>query len=92
MQTLNAAIIGLGSTYRTVGRYQQSKDLLEKGIKQFDNQAMKVFLAMTLYNLKAHEAAMQQLLQLLAETSSDSSIRQFSEAIAYYADRLNDIW
>lgn len=86
------AIIGLGSTYRTVGLYEKSKELLEEGIKKYDNQAMKVFLSMTLYNLTEHEEAMSILLKLLSETSSDHAIMQFKKAINYYSDKLNEKW
>ena len=33
------AIIGLGSTYRTIGQYSKSQILLENSIKKYDNRA-----------------------------------------------------
>lgn len=42
---LEGALIGLGSTYRTLGKYQESKKVLLKGIDLFPtNNAMKTFL------------------------------------------------
>ncbi len=86
------AIIGLGSTYRTIGRYQDSKDLLMKYKDSFDNKAIEVFLAMAEYNLSENEAAVGRLLKIIAETSQDDHIMQFSKAIGFYADRLNQVW
>jgi tetratricopeptide (TPR) repeat protein len=84
------AIIGLGSTYRTVGQYNKSKQLLESSTNRYKNRALDVFLAMTYYNLKEHEKAVSSLLKLLAETSSDQEIQKFSRAIKYYSERLNE--
>lgn len=85
------AIIGLGSTYRTIGQYKKSKQLLEENAKKYKNRVMEVFLAMTDFNLKDYEKAVGTLLMLLAETSSDQEIQKFSKAIAYYSERLNEI-
>ncbi len=85
------AIIGLGSTYRTIGEYEKSKELLQNGVERYDNKAMAVFLAMTLYNLNEHEQSMGMLLKLIAETSSDMEIRKFKKAIYFYSDKLNEI-
>ncbi|MBS7528485.1 tetratricopeptide repeat protein [Fusibacter paucivorans] len=84
------AIIGLGSTYRAIGAYEKSKALLQQGVKTYDNNALKVFLAMTLYNLGEYEQSVGTLLKLLAETSSDKSIGQFKKAIHFYSEHLND--
>lgn len=86
------AIIGLASTYRTVGAYEKSKTLLEESLKQYDNKALEVFLAMTLYNVNDYEQAVGLLLKLLSETSSDENIQKFSRAIEYYSNKLNQVW
>lgn len=86
------AIIGLGSTYRTIGQYTKSQRLLENSIRKYDNKALKVFLAMTLYNLNDYEQSISILLKLLADSSSDEDIKKFSSAISYYSDRLNQVW
>lgn len=90
---LEKAIIGLGSTYRTIGNYEESKNVFEKGINQFpDNRAMQVFYSMTLYNLHEHQAAMKLLLACLMETTKDSEILSYQKAIEFYAPRLDQIW
>ncbi|MBM7583653.1 tetratricopeptide (TPR) repeat protein [Bacillus pakistanensis] len=90
---LEGAIIGLGSTYRTLGEYEKSNKTFLKGIESFpNNQAMKVFHAMTLYNLNKHNRAMEILLKSIAEKSDDSSIKSYKKAINFYSDKLDEKW
>ncbi|MGY0372004.1 tetratricopeptide repeat protein [Clostridium sp. JNZ J1-5] len=92
-EDLQGAFLGLGSTYRTLGEYEKSKEVLEKGLARFtDNKAMKVFYAMTLYNLNDYTKAMEILLTNLAETSSDDNIKKYKKAIEFYSDKLDEIW
>lgn len=43
-EDMEGAIIGLGSTYRTLGEYEKSKRVFQEGIEKFpDNQAIKTF-------------------------------------------------
>ncbi|WNS46177.1 tetratricopeptide repeat protein [Paenibacillus sp. MMS20-IR301] len=87
------AMLGLGSTYRTLGEYPASQAMLEQGIREFPLRAeFKAFLAMTLHNLGAHAEAMELLLQLLADTSADPGIQSYSKAISFYADKLEERW
>ena len=63
---LEGAILGLGSTYRTLGEYEKSEKVLLEGMKLFPtNRAMQVFYTMTLYNLSEHKKAMEFLLKCL---------------------------
>ncbi|GGP11882.1 MULTISPECIES: tetratricopeptide repeat protein [Oceanobacillus] len=90
---LEDALLGLGSTYRTLGEYEKSKETFLKGMDLFpDNKAIQVFYSMTLYNLKEHNQAMELLLKNLAETTNDVDIRKFSKAITFYADKLDTSW
>lgn len=90
---LEGALIGLGSTYRTLGEYGKSKQVFLKGIDSFpDNQAMKVFYSMALYNLQEHAEAMEVLLKCLAETSNDAHIQSYKKAIEFYSDKLDTVW
>ena len=74
-QDLEGALLGLGSTYRTVGAYQQVEETFRRGMATFPhNRALQVFLAMTLYNLHRYHEAMELLLTALAETTSDETI------------------
>lgn len=90
---LQGAMIGLGSTYRTLGRYEEARKLLEDGLSQFpENGAMKVFYAMTLYNLHDHREAMEILLKTIANETANEEISSYKKAIAFYADHLDDVW
>jgi hypothetical protein len=46
---------------------------------------------MVLYNLGEYGKAMQKLLMEVAETTSDLSTQEYSRAIQYYADKLDQI-
>ncbi|MFD2129831.1 tetratricopeptide repeat protein [Pseudogracilibacillus auburnensis] len=87
------AIIGLGSTYRTIGEYKKSQETFLKGMKLFpENKVIQVFYSMTLYNLKEHQKAMELLLSCLMETTSDDEILSYQKAINFYKDNLNEVW
>ncbi|MBD7986002.1 tetratricopeptide repeat protein [Sporosarcina sp. Sa2YVA2] len=88
-----SATIGLGSTYRTLGEYKKSKQVFERGIARFpENNALKTFYSMTLYNLGETNRAMEILLTCIVETSNDPDVGPYKRAIGFYADKLNDIW
>ncbi|MCH1627718.1 tetratricopeptide repeat protein [Ferdinandcohnia quinoae] len=90
---LEGALLGLGSTYRTLGEYEKSKDIFLKGIELFPtNRAIQTFYAMTLYNLKEHSKAMEVLLKCLTETTEDPEIISYKRAIEFYSDKLDEIW
>lgn len=90
---LEGAYLGLGSTYRTLGEYGKSQEVLLNGIKLFPaNKALQTFYAMTLYNLKEHQKAMELLLKCLAETSENEDISAYSRAIGFYSDKLDEVW
>ncbi|MEH7225336.1 tetratricopeptide repeat protein [Bacillus sp. JJ1566] len=92
-EDLEGALLGLGSTYRTLGEYEKSEETLLKGIEKFpENHAMKAFYAMALYNLGRHQEAMGLLLKSLAGTSSDASILAYKKAIVFYSDKLDTVW
>ncbi len=87
---LEGAYLGLGSTYRFVGKYEESKKLLEEAILKFpDNLEFEVFYGMTLYNLKKYEKAMEIMLRIIAETSSNENIKKCKAAILYYSNKLD---
>ncbi|SBW04190.1 TPR repeat-containing protein (fragment) [uncultured Eubacteriales bacterium] len=57
-----------------------------------EDNAIKTFYAMTLYNLGEFSSAMKMLLTNLADTSLDENIKQYGKAIKLYADDLDKIW
>jgi tetratricopeptide (TPR) repeat protein len=87
------ALLGLGSTYRTLGRYAEAEAVLLKAIQEFPQaNELKVFLAMVFYNLGRSKEAIESLLQLLATTTSDSGIKQYARALALYARDIDHVW
>ncbi|MDA9471621.1 tetratricopeptide repeat protein [Enterococcus sp. 5H] len=90
---LEGAYLGLGSTYRTLGQYVLAEKTLTKGMEEFpENNALKVFYSMVLYNLERYSEGMAILLSLLSSTSGDKDIVEYKKAIMFYADKLDKIW
>jgi len=90
---LRGALLGLGSTYRTIGRYDDAVKTLRRGIEAFpDAGEFPVFLAMALYNTGDHAEAMRHLLKSIAETTSDNGIKIYKNAILFYHDKLEETW
>ncbi|MET9346918.1 tetratricopeptide repeat protein [Streptomyces termitum] len=86
------ALLGLGSTYRTLGRHEDAAALLGAAVEEFpEDGALRAFLAMALYNTGRHHAATRLLLTLLAATSEDPSVRAYRAAIEHYAEDLDAI-
>ncbi|MFD6415031.1 tetratricopeptide repeat protein [Streptomyces sp. NPDC060194] len=84
------ALLGLGSTLRVLGRYEEAVATLRAGVARHpDDGGLRTFLAMALYNTGGHHEAMGELLTLLAATSSDPSVREYRRAIEFYARDLD---
>jgi tetratricopeptide (TPR) repeat protein len=87
------ALLGLGSTYRTLGRYEEALATLTRGVEEFPaDYGIQVFQAMALYNTGQAKDACQLLLRVLLETSSDDGIRSYESAIGIYAADLDRTW
>ncbi|MEU0298060.1 tetratricopeptide repeat protein [Streptomyces sp. NPDC006175] len=83
------ALLGLGSTYRVLGRFGQAVETLRRGVAEFpDDGALKTFLSMALFNTGEHHEAMQLLLCLLAATSESPGVQRYRPAIEHYAADL----
>ncbi len=90
---LRAAYLGLGSTYRILGQYAESKQILLEGLTRFpEANDMKIFLAMTLYNLGENHEAVSSLLKITMDTTKDTDIKNYERAIRFYADDLDKKW
>lgn len=92
-EDLHDALLGLGSTYRTLGRYGESLRTLDRGVTEFpEDPAMKVFRAMALYNEGRSKEACQLLLTIMATTDQPEPIARYRNAIAEYASDLDRTW
>ncbi|MFF3842753.1 tetratricopeptide repeat protein [Streptomyces sp. NPDC001930] len=86
------ALLGLGSTYRVLGRYDDSVALLTGAVEEFpEDGSLRTFLAMALYNTGRHHESTRLLLRLLAATSEDPSVQVYRRAIEHYAEDLDAI-
>ncbi len=87
------AMLGLGSTYRCLGEYQKSLKVFDQAVAEFaEDRSLKVFRALTLYNLGKSEAAIEQLLIQLLDTTDDGSIKKYDKALRFYSNKLNETW
>lgn len=87
------ALLGLGSTYRTLGMYEESKKVFINAINEFpDQREFQVFYAMVLYNLKEYDKAMEIMLKQISETSDDEGIQRYKRAISFYSNKLDQVW
>lgn len=90
---LRSAFVGLGSTYRALGRYSKARATLLDGLARFpEANELKVFLAMTRHNLGQSKEAVESLLMLLAATTSDESVQRYRNAIELYAGDIERAW
>ncbi len=87
---LKNAYLGLGSTYRILGKYEESLRAFKEGLRRFpDAEEIYVFIAMTEYNLGHYHDAMSVLLRIIADTSSHPGIQTYERAIRLYATDLD---
>ncbi|MGW1670008.1 tetratricopeptide repeat protein [Streptomyces sp. NPDC002324] len=87
----HGVFLGLGSTYRVLGRYELSLATLRRGLSEFPHDAaLQTFLAMALYNLGESREAVRTLLQVTAATSEDGRVQKYRRAIEYYAEHLDE--
>ncbi|MFF2624744.1 tetratricopeptide repeat protein [Kitasatospora griseola] len=88
----HGAFLGLGSTYRVLGRYEQAVRTLGRALEEFpDDPALQAFLAMALYNRGEGRQAVRLLLRTLAATSGDRRVQDYRRAIEHYADDLDGV-
>lgn len=90
---LERAYLGLGSSYRELGQYQEAEETLRQGVKEFpQNRALQVFLSMALYNTQQYKEAMELALANLLETTSDEKIQYYRRPLSFYAAHLDEMW
>jgi predicted Zn-dependent protease len=67
--------------------------VFDQSVSEFpQDRALKVFRALTLFNLGKAEEAVGQLLTQLIDTTDDASIKAYDRALRFYSDKLNETW
>ncbi len=90
---LQECLVCLGSSHRNVGNFDDAVETLEKVVKQFpDDNSGKVFLALAYYSDGREDEAVQLLLELLLETTTDKNILDYADPLDYYKDNLDEVW
>ena len=92
-EDLENAYLGLGSTYRCIGKYKDSEQVFIKAQKLFPkNRALRTFYALTLFNLKDYSKSTELLLTELAQTTSDDKIKSYNNALLFYSNKLEQVF
>jgi tetratricopeptide (TPR) repeat protein len=87
------AFLGLGSTYRGLGEYQNAVETLRRGLQEFPHsRALQVFLSLALYNTQQYREAMELALINLVETTSDETLQYYKRGLAFFATHLDETW
>jgi tetratricopeptide (TPR) repeat protein len=90
---LHDTLLGLGSTYRALGRDAESDRTLREALERFpDDPVLRVFHALTLYSLDQPREALRQVLHVLVASTADEGIRGYRHALEFYADDLDRSW
>jgi tetratricopeptide (TPR) repeat protein len=90
---LRGLYLGLGSTYRTLGRDADSERIFREGIERFpDFKPLRVFNAMLDYNLGRPREAVRALVEVLLEVSDDPTIERYRRSLGAYAEDLDRTW
>lgn len=83
--------VGLGSSYRAVGKYEKALEIFNKAEKLFpDNTVIKVFKSITLCNCGNSDLAVSNLIKILLENTNNCDIKKYEKALLYYSDHLDE--
>lgn len=89
-EELEDAYVKLGCIYRTHERFVEAKKLFQEAFCKFPNkEQMKVFYAMSLFNLGEHAEAMGFLIDNLVYMTTNQDILKYSRTISYLGHRLD---
>lgn len=90
---LRGALLGFGSTLRSLGEYARAVQVLGRGMERFPQAGeFPAFLAMALYNMGNSNEAVAMLLAELVRSSNDAGVQRYRRAIDFYRERLDETW
>jgi tetratricopeptide (TPR) repeat protein len=86
-------VLALGSSHRAIGQYQEAREVLEQGVRDFPSyHPMICFLALTYTNLGESELATRALIKLILDPKADfEEIRRYTPALEYYINDFNEV-
>ncbi len=83
------ALIGLGSTLRSLGQLDRSAEILRSGQRLFpENREFDAFLALTLHAQGKHAEALALALDTLITTTEDPGLTAYGRALRQAASQL----
>ncbi len=83
------ALIGLGSTLRSLGQLDRSAEILRSGQRLFpENREFDAFLALTLHAQGKHAEALALALDALITTTEDPGLTAYGRALRQAASQL----
>ena len=92
-EDLRGALLGLGSTYRVIGRDADAVRTLAAGVTRFpDDGAMRTFYALALHSAGEHTRATQEFLRVILDTSGDPQIERYRHALTEYMEHPDELW
>lgn len=90
---LKDAYIGLGSTYRSIGKYKEAEQILIEGLTKFeDSPVLKIFLAITQYNMNNNQESVSLLIDTLLTNDDNTEIHEYKTALKFYNENLDKIF
>lgn len=92
-EDLRGALLGLGSTYRVIGRDADAVRALAAGVARFpDDGAMRAFYALALHSAGEHTRATQEFLRVILATSDDARVERYRRALTEYMEHPDELW
>ena len=89
---MEGLVLGLGSTYRNVGRIADSLALLKRGVRDYPaNHAMRCFLALSRLSNGEPDEALALAFDVILDTSADPTIDRYRRALSLYRDALRGV-
>jgi len=86
---LSGALLGLGSTLRTLGQLDRSAEVLRSGQAQFPgNPEFDAFLTLTLHAQGKYGDALRLALETLCANTDDPGLTAYQRAIRHSASKL----
>jgi tetratricopeptide (TPR) repeat protein len=83
------ALLGLGSTYRVLGRSEDAMRILQAAVDQYPaNNALRVFQAMAEFDSGSPARGFATALTLLVDLARDETIEEYRRPIVEYAAAL----